>query len=97
MKLSIVTTLYNYSKYIEEFYSRISIEAQKITNNYEIIFVDDGSPDDSLSKAIKLCKKDSHVKVIELSKNFSNIIRVKIPITINIKNIDIKRHTFYMV
>ena len=29
MKLSIVTTLYNSSKYIEEFYSRISIEAKK--------------------------------------------------------------------
>lgn len=72
MKLSIVTTLYNSSKYIEEFYSKISIEAQKIKNNYEIIFVDDGSPDDSLSKAIKLCKKDSHVKVIELSKNFGH-------------------------
>jgi len=72
MKLSVVTTLYYSSKYIEEFYSRISIEAQKITNNYEIIFVDDGSPDDSLSKAIKLCKKDCHVKVIELSKNFGH-------------------------
>ena len=72
MKLSVVTTLYYSSKYIEEFYSRISIEAQKITNNYEIIFVDDGSPDDSLSKSIKLCEKNSHVKVIELSKNFGH-------------------------
>ncbi len=43
MKLSIVTTLYKSSAYIDEFYSRISKEAQKITQDYEIIFVDDGS------------------------------------------------------
>ena len=46
MKLSIVTTLYKSSPYIDEFYSRISKEAQKITDDFEIIFVDDGSPDE---------------------------------------------------
>jgi putative glycosyltransferase len=54
MTLSIVTTLYKSSPYIDEFYTRISKEAQKITQNYEIIFVDDGSPDDSLHKAVAL-------------------------------------------
>lgn len=72
MKLSTVTTLYKSTDYIYEFYSRVTLEAKKITEDYEIIFVDDGSPDDSLSKAIKLCEKDSHVKVIELSKNFGH-------------------------
>ena len=72
MKLSIVTTLYKSSKYIDEFYSRISNEAKKITNDYEIMFVDDGSPDDSLKKAIKLCGKDKKVSVIELSRNFGH-------------------------
>ncbi len=72
MKLSIVTTLYKSSLYICEFYSRISKEAQKITQDYEIIFVDDGSPDDSLQKTIALQKKDSKVKVIELSRNFGH-------------------------
>ncbi len=43
MKLSIVTTLYKSSAYIDEFYSRISKEKKKITQDYEIIFVDDGS------------------------------------------------------
>jgi putative glycosyltransferase len=72
MKLSIVTTLYYSSKYIDDFYKRVSKEAQKITNDYEIIFVDDGSPDDSLEKAIALYKQDSRVKVIELSRNFGH-------------------------
>lgn len=72
MKLSIVTTLYKSSQYINEFYNRISEEAKRITDNFEIIFVDDGSPDDSLDKAISLYKKDSNVKVIELSRNFGH-------------------------
>lgn len=72
MKLSIVTTLYKSSPHINEFYSRILKEAVKITDDYEIIFVDDGSPDDSLQKAVALYEKDSKVKVIELSRNFGH-------------------------
>jgi len=72
MKLSIVTTLYKSSKYVDEFYERISKEAHKITNDYEIIFVDDGSPDDSLQKSVALYEKDLKVKVIELSRNFGH-------------------------
>lgn len=72
MKLSIVTTLYKSSLYVNEFYERISTEAKKITDDYEIIFVDDGSPDDSLQKAIALHQQDSKVVVIELSRNFGH-------------------------
>lgn len=72
MELSIVTTLYQSSKYVNEFYERASIEAKKITDDYEIVFVDDGSPDDSLGKALSLYKKDPHVKVVELSRNFGH-------------------------
>ena len=72
MQLSIVTTMYKSSQYIDEFYTRISQEAIKITEDYEIIFVDDGSPDDSLKKAVELHKKDKKVRVIELSRNFGH-------------------------
>jgi glycosyltransferase involved in cell wall biosynthesis len=63
--LSIVTTMYKSSPYIDEFYT-------KITDDYEIIFVDDGSPDNSLQKAVELYEKDKKVKVIELSRNFGH-------------------------
>lgn len=72
MELSIVTTLYFSSPYIIEFYQRISKEAKKLTENYEIIFVNDGSPDDSLDIAVKLYEKDEKVKVIDLSRNFGH-------------------------
>ncbi|MCK9482636.1 MAG: glycosyltransferase family 2 protein [Bacteroidia bacterium] len=72
MQLSIVTTLYKSAAYIDEFYQRITAEAKKITQDYEIIFVDDGSPDNSLEKAVALHQQDSKVTVIELSRNFGH-------------------------
>jgi putative glycosyltransferase len=73
MKLSIVTTLYCSEKYINEFYQRSTIQGRKIAgDDYEIIIVDDGSPDNSLQLALELLKKDSHVVVLELSRNFGH-------------------------
>lgn len=73
MKLSIVATLYQSSRYIEEFHERISKPARELAGeDFEIIFVNDGSPDDSLDLAIELCDKDSHVVVVDLSRNFGH-------------------------
>jgi putative glycosyltransferase len=72
MDLSVVATLYCSSKYIAEFHRRISSEAQKLTQSYELIFVNDGSPDDSLSIARQICAKDPRVKVLDLSRNFGH-------------------------
>lgn len=72
MKLSIVTTLYRSAPYIDEFYTRISAAALIISNDYEIIMVDDGSPDDSLQKSLQIQAVDPHVRVVELSRNFGH-------------------------
>ena len=72
MELSIVTTLYYSEGYIKEFYKRISESAAKITDDYEIIFVNDGSPDKSLQTAIEIHETDSHVKIVNLSRNFGH-------------------------
>lgn len=72
MYLSIVTTLYKSAPYISEFYQRITLEAQKLTSDYEIIFVNDGSPDNSLELARGLYEKDERVRVIDLSRNFGH-------------------------
>ena len=73
MKLSIVTTLYCSEPYIEEFYRRASNAAQQLVgNDYEFVIVDDGSPDNSLHLAVKLAERDTHVKVLELSRNFGH-------------------------
>ncbi len=72
MKLSIVTTMYCSAPYINEFYTRICAAAEKITSDYEIIFVNDGSPDDALDIAVSLYEKDPKVRVIDLSRNFGH-------------------------
>ena len=72
MYLSIVTTLYYSAPYIPEFYQRVSTEAQKLTDDYEIVFVNDGSPDDSLDIAVKLHQEDRRIRVIDLSRNFGH-------------------------
>lgn len=73
MRLSIVATLYESAVHIEEFYRRASDTAKKIAvDDYEIVFVNDGSPDNSLDVAVKLSEKDSHIVVIDLSRNFGH-------------------------
>jgi putative glycosyltransferase len=72
MKFSVVTTLYNSAPYIETFVERARSELKKLTDDHEIILVDDGSPDDSLRIALDLLPTEPSLKVIELSRNFGH-------------------------
>lgn len=72
MKFSVVTTLYNSEKFLPDFYARMSEVIKKITEDYEIIFVNDGSPDTSIQLAEKIAFHDHHVKVVDLSRNFGH-------------------------
>lgn len=73
MKLSIVATLYQSALYIDEFYARASAAARQLVGDeFEIVLVNDGSPDNSLDLAIKLTEQDSHVVVVDLSRNFGH-------------------------
>jgi putative glycosyltransferase len=70
--ISIVTTMYYSSPYLKEFYLRVKSTVEKITNDYEMIFVNDGSPDNSLEVALELKNKDNKIKIVDLSKNFGH-------------------------
>ncbi len=72
MDFSIVTTLYHSAPYIKEFYRRVCAEFEKVSDKYEIIFVNDGSPDDALKLSISLHEKDHRVSVVDLSRNFGH-------------------------
>lgn len=73
MRLSIVATLYQSSAYIAEFYQRTSAAAQQLVgDDYEIVLVNDGSPDNSLDIAVQLTETDGHVVVVDLSRNFGH-------------------------
>lgn len=73
MKLSIVATLYQSAPYIAEFHQRASESARRLVgDDYEIVLVNDGSPDDSLDIAVRLTEMDAHVVVVDLSRNFGH-------------------------
>ena len=73
MKLSIVTTLFSSSDHIVEFFERVSKVAKELVrDDYEIIFVNDGSPDNCLNISLELMKSDPKLKVIDLSRNFGH-------------------------
>ena len=72
MKISIVTTLFYSQDYIVDFYKSCTKHIVNLFNDYEIIFVNDGSPDNSVEIVEKLCSKDLNVKLIDLSRNFGH-------------------------
>lgn len=72
MDLSIVTTMYRSASYLQEFYRRATASAEKISHDYEIIFVNDGSPDNSLDVAISIFEKDEKTRIVDLSRNFGH-------------------------
>ena len=72
-KLSVVTSLYNSAPYLEEFYRRILDQVQQLAfDDYEIILVNDGSPDNVLEIALSLVRRDPRTRVIDLSRNFGH-------------------------
>jgi len=70
--LSIVTTLYRSAEFINAFYERATRAASALTADYEIVFVNDGSSDESLARAVVLYERDEHVRVVDLSRNFGH-------------------------
>ncbi|HEV8136274.1 MAG TPA: glycosyltransferase family 2 protein [Pyrinomonadaceae bacterium] len=72
MMLSIVTTLYNSAPYLQEFHERVSAAASQLTPDFEIILVNDGSPDNSLHVALELYRKDPRLRIVDLSRNFGH-------------------------
>lgn len=76
MLLSIVVPVYNESEVIEIFHKSLLSQLTKKSgiDNYEVIYVNDGSKDDSLSKLSGLAKADNHIKVLCFSRNFGKEI-----------------------
>ncbi|HEY1032618.1 MAG TPA: glycosyltransferase family 2 protein [Flavipsychrobacter sp.] len=74
--LSIVVPVYNEEMIIDELARRMSEAARSITDNYEIIFVNDGSRDSSLEKLKAVCSKDSKLHYITFSRNFGHQIAI---------------------
>ena len=73
--LSIVVPCYNESEVIGLFFRAIRPVLESLGDlDYEIVFVDDGSVDDTLDQLNQIAEVDSHVQVCSLSRNFGHQI-----------------------
>jgi glycosyltransferase involved in cell wall biosynthesis len=72
--LSIVVPMYNEADNIEVLYNKIKAVLEDMGESFEIICVNDGSRDETLSKLIEINRSDKRVKVIDLSRNFGKEI-----------------------
>ena len=68
--ISVVTPVYGCCKSLNALYERLNKTLEKISPNYEIIMINDASPDDSWENIKLLAQKDTRVKGINLSRNF---------------------------
>jgi glycosyltransferase involved in cell wall biosynthesis len=70
VQISIVVPIFGCGESITELSTRLKNSIREITENYEIILINDRSPDDSWSVIKNEIKNDSRVKGILFSKNF---------------------------
>lgn len=70
MKLSIVVPVYNCCESLESLYDRLHVSISKITNDFEILMVNDASHDNAWIEISRLALRDRRVKGINLSRNF---------------------------
>lgn len=76
MKISAIIPSYNEQENVGLMYERMSNVLSKISDDYEIIYVNDCSRDETLLRIKALAEKDNHVKYVSFSRNFGHQIAV---------------------
>jgi glycosyltransferase involved in cell wall biosynthesis len=68
--ISVLIPVFNEGQNISPLYGEVVSVLRRIDRDYEVIFVDDGSSDDTLEQLKMISQKDPNVKVLSLSRNF---------------------------
>jgi glycosyltransferase involved in cell wall biosynthesis len=68
--ISVLIPVFNEEENISPLYEKLTSVLNRIGKDYEVIFIDDGSYDDTLSLLRPICKKDPRIKFISFSRNF---------------------------
>ena len=70
--VSVVVPIYNEEDLIVQFHAAVANALQSVTDDWEVVYVNDGSTDSSLELLKGLQSLDSHVVVAELSRNWGH-------------------------
>lgn len=70
MELSIVIPVFNEEENLKPLFNELDPVLKSLEKSYEIIFVDDGSNDNTLSLLKELHEKENHITIIRLKRNF---------------------------
>ena len=70
MKISVISPVYNAANVLDKLVSRIENSITSLTNDYEIILINDASLDNSWNCIIDICKRNKKVVGVNLSRNF---------------------------
>ena len=68
--LSVVLPVLNEQDSLEPLHSSLSAVLKRLDRSYEVIYVDDGSTDDSWSTLRRLAAGDAHIRIVRLRRNF---------------------------
>jgi len=68
--LSIGTPVYGSEALVAELVERICAAARSVTEEFEVLLVEDGSPDNSWAAIVRECDRNPRVKGVRLSRNF---------------------------
>lgn len=74
--ISVVTPVYNALNIVDELYKRLVDTLEQITNDFEIIMVNDCCPYGTGEKIFTIAQKDNRVKFIDLARNFGQHIAI---------------------
>src|ERR1035437_7894555 len=75
-QFSVVIPLYNEELGLDELYRRLKPVLNSISPLHEIVFVNDGSADETLKKVKALAKLDATIRYLSFSRNFGHQIAV---------------------
>ena len=74
-RVSVIVPVFNEGACVLEFHTRLA-RAMKSLGSWEVIYVNDGSRDDSLTRLEALRRRDQHLAILNLSRNFGKEVAV---------------------
>ncbi len=68
--LSLVVPMFNESANVDGLFARLTGVLDRIGESWEVVCVDDGSGDDTVARVVEHHRRDSRIRLVELSRNF---------------------------